>query len=325
MKKRFLIGQVLLACALSEAAVAASSTRNYPEKPITLLVGFAAGGSVDNAARIVAQRLQTIGWSVIVENRTGASGMIAMRDLAKSRPDGYTLMMGSVSNLAMVPPAMKDPQVDPTKDLAAVSLIGSAPLVLLVRADSPVKSLDDFKEALKKPGATRSYASGGIATPPHLAMELLASKLEVKLDHVPYRGEAPAIVDLLGGHVPAMFANMTTGVPYVKSGKLRAIGVSGSARSPVMEDVPTLAEGGVAGFNVENWFGIVAPRATPPEVLDIIHGAVSKALADPTSREQLSAQGLNVQDISRKEFDRFLAAENEQWTAVVKKVGIRLE
>jgi len=314
---------VLSATPTAYAAQAAPS--NFPSKPITLLVGFAAGGSVDNAARRVAQGLQAAGWNVVVENRVGASGLIAARELARSAPDGYTLMMGSVSNLAMVPVASSNPQFDPLKDVTPVAKIGSAPLMMLVQKNSPLRTVKDLIDTAKSSSKSLNYASGGIATPPHLAGELFASTAGIKVNHIPYRGEAPALVDLIGNHVPMMFANLTTAMPHVQAGAVHAVAVSSLERTPTAPNVPTLAESGLPGFEVENWFGIVAPAATPTAIVERIHNAVAKALKSEDLRKHLSEQGLRVEDVSVKQFGEQMRSEVQKWSKVIMNVNIRLD
>jgi len=311
--------------AVSLAQGSSGQASKFPTQPITLLVGFAPGGSVDLTARQIGQRLQAAGWTVIVKNVTGASGMIAMRELARSAPDGYTLMMGSVSNLAMVPAAMSNPQVSPVRDLTPVVMIGSAPLMLLVNKSSPINSVGDLLKRARDSGQPLTFASGGVATPPHLASELLASMAGIKLNHVPYRGEAPALVDLIGNQVPVMFANITAAMPQLKGGAVRAIGVSSPARTPVAPSVPTVAESGLQGFNVQNWFGIVAPAGTPAPIVARIHEAVATSLKNTEVQAKLAEQGMTVENVSSAEFGQLIASENLKWDKIVKSVSIKLD
>jgi tripartite-type tricarboxylate transporter receptor subunit TctC len=313
------------ASAASLAQGSSEEASKFPSKPITMLVGFAAGGSVDLTARQIGQQLQSAGWTVIVKNVTGASGMIAMRELARSAPDGYTLMMGSVSNLAMVPAAMSNPQVSPVRDLTPVVKIGSAPLMLLVSKNSPVNSVGDLLKQARDSGQPLPFASGGVATPPHLASELLASMGGIKLNHVPYRGEAPALVDLIGNQVPVMFANITAAMPQLKGGAVRAIAVSSPARTPVAPSVPTVAESGLQGFNVQNWFGIVAPAGTPAPIVNRIHEAVAVSLKNPELQAKLAEQGMTVENVSSAEFAGLITSENAKWDKIVKAVKIKLD
>lgn len=310
----------------STALAQGSSTDKFPTKPIRLLVGFAAGGSVDNAARIVAKKLGDVGWTVVVENRAGASGLIAVRELARSTPDGYTLMMGSVGNLALVPAAMKDPQVDVLRDLAPVAKIGSAPLIFVVNPTTSFTSMNDVIQQAKAEPGLLNYASGGTATPPHLAGELFASLAGISMNHIPYRGEAPALVDVIGNQVPMMFANLTAALPHVEAKSLRAIAVTSQARSPVVPMLPTVAEStGFTDFAVENWYGIVAPAGTPSAVVGRINQEVAKALSLPDVKTQFSAQGFTVDPISPEEFGHYMKSEYSKWAKVMKTVNIKLE
>ncbi len=320
--KACLAAGLVLACAQAQAADAG---KGFPAKPITLLVGFAAGGSVDNAARLIAQTLGAAGWNVVVQNRTGASGLIAMRELARSAPDGYTLMMGSVSNLAMVPAAMKNPQIDPVRDLAPVVQIGSAPLVLIVPPDSPIHSVKDLIKQAKGSADGLNYASGGIATPPHLAGALFASMAGVSVNHIPYRGEAPAIVDLIGKQVPVMFANITAAMPQVQGKTLRAVAVTSKERVPVAPSIPTMSESGLPGFEVQNWYGIMAPAATPGDVVARIHDEVTKVLRQPDLKKQFSDQGFTIENMSSADFGKHIQSEFDKWAKVTKAVGVTLD
>jgi len=324
-KIALLAAAAALSVSAGPAAQASDAAGTFPARPVTLLVGFAAGGSVDNAARLVGRRLQEAGWTIVVENRTGASGLIAARELARSAPDGYTLMMGSVSNLAMVPAATSQPGFDPVKDTVPVAKIGSAPLMLLVQKDGSLHSVADVIASAKSSAEPLNYASGGIATPPHLAAELFASTAGIRLNHIPYRGEAPALVDLVGKHVPMMFANLTTAMPQVQAGAVRALAVSSLERAEVAPGVPTLAESGLPGFDVANWFGIVAPAGTPAAIADRIHAAIADALRDPGVRKQFGEQGLKVEDLSRARFGDQMKAEVAKWSKVVRDVGVRLD
>jgi tripartite-type tricarboxylate transporter receptor subunit TctC len=312
------------AAPLAQAQPAAPTTNAFPSKPIRLLVGFAAGGSVDNAARIVAHTLTAAGWTVVVENRTGASGIIATRELARSSPDGYTLMVGSVGNLAIVPAGMKDAQVDVLKDLTPVAQLGSAPLLLLVNPKVPVNSLADVIKLAKSKTGSLDYASGGVGTPPHMAGELLASAAGISLNHISYRGEAPALADVIGGHVPMLFANFTAAFPQVQDHTLRAVAVTSAARSPALPDVPTVAESGLADFAVENWYGIVAPAGVPASIVNEIHQKVVNALNLPSNKEQFAAQGFTVSSASPAQFGEHMKSEFQKWSGIIRARNITL-
>ena len=320
-----LFAAVFLMNIFSTARASDAAATSFPgRQSVTMLVGFAPGGSVDSVARIIAQKLGAAGWNVVVENRTGASGLIAMEQLARSKPDGYTLMMGSVGNLAILPSAMHRNKLDPLRDFTPVAEVGSAPLVFLVPPDSPIHSIKDVIDMARKSQAPLNYASGGVATPPHLAAALLGSMAKIKLNHIPYRGEAPAIVDLIGKHVPMMFANISAALPQIKSGAVRAVAVTSPARSPSLPDVPTMAQSGLPGFDVENWYGIVAPAHTPPPVVARIHDAVASALAQPDVQKMFQDQGFTIPHMSSQQFGKYMADELARWRGVVQKMGISI-
>jgi tripartite-type tricarboxylate transporter receptor subunit TctC len=249
------------------ATGAAAQTNDFPSRPIKLIVGFAAGGGTDVAARIVAQKMaEILGQSVLVENRTGASGLIAAEDVAKSPPDGYTLMMGSQTVFAVAPKLYRKATIDPAKDFSGVSLTGASPLVLVVNPSFPVHSVADMIAMAKANPGKINFGTGGVGTTPHMTAELFQHVAGIKMTHVAYRGEAPAINDLIADQISAMFANLSAVVGHIKGGTLRAIAVTGAERSPSAPEIPTVAET-LPGFAAETWFGIVAPSGTPHDVL----------------------------------------------------------
>jgi tripartite-type tricarboxylate transporter receptor subunit TctC len=306
---------LLLTLALAGGALA----QGWPARPMRIIVPFAAGGATDLIARVVAQKLtDSLGQSVVVENRTGASGMIGADAVAKAAPDGYTLLMASTAEIAINPSLYSKMAYDPAKDLAPITLAGITPLVLVVNPASSLGSVRDIvAQAKAKPGSL-SYASAGNGSVQHLSGELLKMLTTTDMVHVPYKGAAPALTDVLGSQVSMFFSGMPPAMPHVKSGKLRALAVTTTKRSPAAPDVPTMAEAGIAGFDISNWFGMFAPTGTPEDVLNRLNTEIVKALALPDVKERLAAQGAEVVGDSRMEFAAFIKAEQAKYAELIK-------
>ena len=318
-----LIAAFVLALSVSTGAAAAQT---YPDRAIKMLVGFSAGGGTDVAARIIAPALgDGLGQSVVVENRPGASGLLAAEAVARATPDGYTLMMGSQTTLAVAPSLYRKFTVDGARDFSAVGLTGTSPLVLLVNPGVPAHSLAELIALAKAKPGTLNFASGGVGTTPHMAGELLRLTAGLNIVHVAYRGEAPAINDLLGGQIPMMFANLSAVIGNVQAGKLRAIAISSAKRSPSAPDIPTLAESGLPGFEVETWFGIVAPAGTPREVREKINAQVQGALAQDDTKRRLAALGMSAGGGTAEAFGDYIKAEIAKWTKVIKDADIKAQ
>jgi tripartite-type tricarboxylate transporter receptor subunit TctC len=306
---------LLLTLALAGGALA----QGWPARPMRIIVPFAAGGATDLIARVVAQKLtDSLGQSVVVENRTGASGMIGADAVAKAAPDGYTLLMASTAEIAINPSLYSKMAYDPAKDLAPITLAGITPLILVVNPASSLGSVRDIvAQAKAKPGSL-SYASAGNGSVQHLSGELLKMLTTTDMVHVPYKGAAPALTDVLGSQVSMFFSGMPPAMPHVKSGKLRALAVTTTKRSPAAPDVPTMAEAGIAGFDISNWFGMFAPTGTPEDVLNRLNTEIVKALALPDVKERLAAQGAEVVGDSRMEFAAFIKAEQAKYAELIK-------
>jgi tripartite-type tricarboxylate transporter receptor subunit TctC len=319
MRRRRLLGQVTALAVVPGLAKAQPTGR-----PIRILVGFAAGGGNDLIARILAQKLSDGGLGpVLVENRTGASGLIAADLLAKSPADGTTLMVASQTTYAVAPMLYKTVTFDPQRDVAGVAMLGASPLVLIASPSFAATSLRELIEMAKaKPGAI-NFASGGVGTTPHMAAELFLFNAGIRMTHVSYRGEAPAIADVLAGQVPLLFANVSVVTGQVKSGALKALAVTSPKRAPSLPEVPTLAESGVANSNVETWFGLAAPAATPRDIVQRLNTEVRRALAAPDVQQRFAEISLLVNPSSPEELDAIIKAEAVRWAEVISRAGIR--
>jgi tripartite-type tricarboxylate transporter receptor subunit TctC len=317
-----LLGLVLATCVA--AGSASAQTAKFPDKPIKMLVGFSAGGGTDVVARILALKMsESLGQTVVVETRPGASGMIAGEVVAKSAADGYTLMMGSQTTLAVAPTLYKKDSLDPARDFAGVAMGAISPLVLVVHPSVAAQSVKDVIAMAKaKPGAVY-FGSGGLGTTPHMTGELFSSVAGIKLAHVPYRGEAPAINDLIGGQIPLMFANLSAVIGNVRAGQLRALAVTSAQRTPAAPEIPTVAEAGLPGFEAATWFAVVAPAGTPGDVLARLNAEVKRALAQPDVKQRFADLGMTGEDSTPAALDAYIKAEIAKWTKVIKDADIR--
>src|SRR5438876_7044295 len=326
MKRNMIRGlQRAALAALLTVCVSGAWAQAYPSKPIRLIVPFPPGGTTDILARAVAQRLtQTLGQSVVVDNRPGAAGNIGADIVAKSAPDGYTLLMGTVGTHAINPSLYAKMPYDHVKDFAPVVLVAGVPNVLVVNPALPVNSVSDLiKLAKDKPGQL-NFASSGSGTSIHLSGELFKTMAGVDMTHVPYKGSAPALTDLMGGQVQLMFDNLPSSLQQIKAGKLRAIAVTSLQRAAALPDVPTVADT-IPGFEASSWFGVLAPAGTPRGIVVKINGEVAKWLASPDAKEKLAAQGANVAGGSPEDFSKHIQAETAKWAKVVKESGAKVD
>ena len=306
------------------ATAARGQSADYPNRPIKMIVGFAAGGGTDVVARIMAQKMSEIlDQTIVVENRTGASGMIAAQDVAKSDPDGYTLMMGSQTTLAVAPHLYRKVTLNPAKDFAGVALTGASPLVLVVNPSFPAHSVADVIAMAKADPGKINFGTGGLGTTPHMTAELFEHEAGIKLVHVAYRGEAGAINDLLAGQIPLMFANLSAVMGNIKGGTLRALAVTSAKRSPSAPDIPTVAESALAGFAAETWFGIVAPAGTPNEIRAKLNAAAREALARDDTRARFADLGMTNGSSSPDELDAYIKSEIAKWSQVIADANIQ--
>jgi tripartite-type tricarboxylate transporter receptor subunit TctC len=317
----------LLSCTVLLAfAGAAAAQSNFPNRSVTLTVGFAPGGGTDTAARIIAKKLtDNIGQSVIVENKAGAGGNIAAQHIAQAAPDGYTIHLTSVGPMAVAPYMVKNLAYDPKRDIAPITMGVVFPNVFVVHPDVPAKNLTEYIALAKAKPGVLNYASSGIGGAGHLSGELFKQRAGVDIVHVPYKGGGPAMTDLLGGRI-GMYASVpSTAKPHIDSGKLRALASTGTTRTAVMPDVPTVAESGYPGFEAVNWYAFVAPGKTPPEILDFWNREIVKVLKDPEVNAALMKQGLEPMPGTREELARYIDKENATWSKVVRDAKITAE
>jgi tripartite-type tricarboxylate transporter receptor subunit TctC len=308
------------------AGPAFAQNASFPDRPIKMVVGFAAGGSTDVAARIVAQKMsEVLGQSVLVENHPGASGLIAAEDVVKSPPDGYTLMMASQTVLAVAPRLYRKATVDPVRDFAPVAYCGASPLVLVVNPSFPAHTTSEVIAKAKAEPGKIIFGTGGIGTTPHIASEMFQYAAGIKMTHVPYRGEAGAINDLVAGQIPAMFANLSAIMGQIRAGTVRAIAVTSPQRSPLAPDVPTVAET-LPGFAAETWFGLVAPAGTPHDVIAKLNAAALQALAGADTKKRYADLGMTnsgAGGTTPEQLGAYMKSEIAKWAKVIKDANIQ--
>jgi len=317
---------LLLTLATSQAAASEAGARNYPSKPITIIVAYKAGGTNDIIARQVATKMSmNLGVSVIVENRPGAAGNIGVRYVAQAAPDGYVIAAVPVGNLSINQWVFADPGYDPEQDFAPITLAGTVPNVIVVNPSLPAAGIKELIAYAKKHPTAINFASMSSGSTGHLCGELFKLRSGIDMVHVPYPGAAPALTDLMGGHVQMMCDNVTNASSYIKAGKLKALGVTTLERVKGLEQVPTLDEQGMDGFEATSWFGFVAPAKTPKAILKTLNAEIVKALHDPDVKQQLEQQGLNVVGNTQDEFAQFITAETKKWRQVVQQAGVKLD
>ena len=309
----------------SLAACAAIAQSSFPSKPIRIIVGTPPGGANDTVARILASRMDGLGQTVIVENRPGAAQMIAAEMVAKAPADGTTLLIASQTILAVVPIINKVTSFDPLKDFAAVALVGSTPLVLVVNPAVPANSVKELIAIGKARPGELNFGSGGVGTTPHMAGELFAMMSGIKMTNISYKGEQPALTDMLGGQLPMMFSNVAAAMQHVKSGKLRGLAVTSAARIDAAPGLPTVAEAGLPGYETETWLGLIAPSATPRDIVARINAEVLRVMALPDVRDKLLAQGLTLSRSTPDQFAAHIRSEHAKWSKLIKEAGIKAE
>src|SRR4051812_13862463 len=318
--RRGLLAVFLAICASTAGA------QSWPSKPIKWIVPFAAGGTTDILARTVAEKLSVaLGQPVIVDNRPGAGGGLGAEVTAKSPPDGYTIMGGTISTHAINASLYNNLPYDPVKDFTAITLIARVPNMLVVNPDIPARSVAELITVMKANPGKYTFASSGNGTSQHLSGELFKSMAGVDMQHVPYKGSPPALQDVMGGQVSMTFDNITTALPLARSGKLRALAVTTAKRSSVAPDVPTLAESGLPGYEIGSWQGVFAPAGTPPAIVKRLNDEIVKIINTPEVRDKLAALGAEPVGNSQEEFSAMVKAEVVKWADVVKKSGAKVD
>ncbi len=297
----------------------------WPDRPVRLIVPFPPGGSNDIVARFLAEALrERLGQPFLVENRSGAGGNIGADAVAKSTPDGYTLLLSAPPALVINEHLYRSMPFDPGRDLMPVALVASVPVVLIVPSSSPVTSLAELIALAKREPGRLSFGSSSVGGTNHLAGELLKSMAGIDIVHVPYRGAAPAMTDLIAGRLQLYFDNMPGVLPQLRDGRVRALAVAGARRASILPDLPTMAEAGLPGFEASSWFGLAAPAGTPPALVQRINAAVQEALATPALRAQLATAGAEPGALDVEGFARFVSAERERWGQVVRASGAQV-
>ncbi len=318
--------RTLITLGLFVAATPSAFAQSYPAKPVRLLVGFAPGGGTDIVARVLAQKLsEWWGQQVVVENRAGATGTIAADLVAKAPADGYMLLMGHVNSNAIAPTLFKKLPYDAVKDFASVTYVGYVPNVLTVHPSLPTKTVKELIALAKTRAGELTCASSGTGSTQHLALELFMTLTGVKIIHVPYKGSGQAIVDLLAGQVQMNFDTMPPVLDHIKANRLRALAVTTPKRAEQLPNIPTLEETGLKGFEMTNWYGVVAPGATPRDIIAKINADINKALADPGVRKRLAEVGTEIGGGTPESFDAFVKTEIAKYTKLVKAANVQLD
>ncbi|HWE21884.1 MAG TPA: tripartite tricarboxylate transporter substrate binding protein [Hyphomicrobiaceae bacterium] len=325
MTRFYRMASAIAAALLFAASLARAHAQDYPNRAITLVVPYAAGGGNDAMARIVADHMgKTLGQQIVIENRGGAGGTIATRAVAKAAPDGYTLVLGGTGTLAVNPTLYANVGYDPRKDFAPVGLIATSALVILVHPSVAAASVPELIALAKKEPGKLNYASAGPGSGIHLASELFASMAGVKLAHVPYKGSAPALNDLLGGHVQIYFSSLPPAVGMRAEGKVRALAVTGPERSRVFPDLPTVAEAALPGYEAVLHYGIVAPASTPRPIVDKLNAALRAALASEETKTILVSTGADAMPSTPEEYAADIDREETRWSRIVREIGVKM-
>ncbi len=320
------VQKVLLASLVFVAAIVApAQAQDWPNRPVKIIVPFAPGGNADGMARIIGQRLgDVLGQQFVVENRTGAGGTIAVQDVARSAPDGYTLLWGVQPQIVIIP-AMQKVSYDPVKDLAPISVLATNPFVLVANGKLPVKSVAEFVTWAKSQPAKLSYGSSGIGSVAQLAMALFLKRAGLDMTPVHYRGNAPALADVVAGHVPVMFSSLADALPQAQAGNVRLLAMSGTKRAAQVPDVPTVDEAGYKGYNVITWNGLMAPAQTPRPIVARIAAEVARAVKDPAFAERLTKFGVDPLGNSPEEFAKLIQQEIPVWIEAVEIAGVKTQ
>lgn len=315
----------VLALAWFGSALAQPSVAAYPAKPVRVIAGFPPGSGADITARVIGQKLgEALGQQFLIDNRPGAGSNIAADLAAKAAPDGYTMFLGTVANTINATLYARLP-FDFARDFAPVVLAASAPNILVVHPSVPARSVAELVKLAKARPGQLNYASSGTGTAPHLSTEMFKSMAGINLVHIPYKGSPQAVTDLLGGQVALMFSPASTVLPHVKSGRLRALAVTTSARMPSLPELPTVAESGLPGFETVTWFGFLVPATTPREIVSKLNAEIVKVLAQPEARQQFATQGIDIIGGTPEQFAAYIRDDIVKWTRVIRESGARAE
>lgn len=320
---KFSAAAAMLGLAASMQPALVSAAESYPSRSITMVVPFPAGGPTDIVARVVGQKLsEDLGQSVVIDNKPGASSVIGAGQVARAAPDGYTLLL-NYSGHVINPFLKKDLPFDPLKDFEPIVGLASTPQILVVSPKVQAKSVEELLTLARNSGKSMTFASSSVGAPGHLAGELFSQMTKLPLMHVPYKGSAPALTDLVGGQVDMMFDSAPSSIVFVRSGKLKALGVTSEKRTEVAPELPTMDESGLKGFSVTTWYGVWAPAKTPPDIIEKLNAALNKALADADVRAKLLQAGADPLGGSQQDFAAFCRSESERYGAIVKAANIQ--
>lgn len=323
MHRRKILACLAAASALTTTMVHAQAS--FPQKPITFVVPYLAGGTTDLVARVVGEHMsRTLGQPVVIENKPGAGGNIGMDFVAKAKPDGYTIGFGAISTNALNPHIYKSMAFDPRKDFTAVSMLGYSTIVLEVGKNFPANNVQEFIAHIKShPGL--QYGTAGAGTSMNLAGVMFAQMAGVEMTHVAYKGSVPGITDMLGGHLPAMFDNLPASLPHIQAGKIKALAVAGSERSPSLPNVPTIAESGLKGYAIDPWFGVYGPAKLDPAITAKLNAAINNALSDPAVKDKLVQAGFTPKGSSAQDFETLTQSEFKRLGEVAQKARMQVE
>jgi tripartite-type tricarboxylate transporter receptor subunit TctC len=306
--------------------VANISLAAYPERAVRIIVPYAPGGNIDITARTIAPGMsEALGQQIVIDNRGGAGGTLGSDIAAKSAPDGYTLLLGSTGTLSTAPPLYSKLGYDPIKDFATTSLVSNVPLVLEMHPSIPARTVKEFIALAKTRPGRITMGSSGAGTTNHLSGELFQMATGTKFIHVPYKGSGPGLVDLMGGQIDIFFDQLSASIAYIQAGKLRALAVTTLKRAAAMPELPTIAESGIPGFDASTWTGVVLPAATPHDIVMKVHAALSKTLRSKATQDSFARLGAETLESTPEEFARFMRADLEKWTKVIRQAGIKLE
>jgi len=316
--------RIVVAALAALVLAAPAGAQTYPSRPIRMIVPFPPGGGTDAVSRLVATELaKSTGWTVVIENKAGAGGMIGLQEAAHARNDGYDIVMGQVDNMVIAPAVQRAGTLDPVKELTPVIQVASSPFLFMAATDSKYRTLNDWvSEARANPGRI-SYGTAGYGTFTHLAVELLQNAGNFKAVQVPYKGAAPAITDVLGGHIPMAALSIASGMPHIQGGKMRGLAVTSATRSPALPDVPTVAESGFPGFEANGWLGILVPNGTPPDIIAKLNAEIAKVMLSADMKRQLLAQGVEARTSTPEQFGTLIRSETAKWGKIISDAGIK--